>query len=81
MDYSTYKHISITLRQFRIERGLSQQEVAHLLQLKNNTLISRWENGISFPTLINLIKLCGVYKVTLADFFDSLTSDSWSKNI
>ncbi len=67
-----YKGIPNKLKEYRLAKGLTQQQVAQLLQLKNNTLISRWENGKTFPDLINTIKLCGLYGITLNDLFGNL---------
>lgn len=73
MNYcKPYKHIPNTLRDHRITRGLSQQDVAQLLGLKDNTLISRWEKGETFPNIINIIKLCELYQVSFQDIFREL---------
>ena len=55
-----------SLRYYRNKKNLTQQQVAHRLGLKDNTLISRWENGVSTPTLSNLLKLSAVYRVSLS---------------
>jgi transcriptional regulator with XRE-family HTH domain len=53
-------------RNFRIAAGLNQTDVAFLLDIKNFGRISEWENGISNPSIENLIKLSIVYQ-TLPD--------------
>lgn len=46
--------------------GLSQKDVAFLLNIKNIGRISEWEQGISNPSIENLFKLSIIYK-TLPD--------------
>ena len=53
-------------RNFRIIAGLNQKEVAFLLNIKNFGRISEWEQGLSNPSIENLIKLSIVYR-TLPD--------------
>ncbi len=49
--------------------GLKQKEVARILNLKSAGMISRWENGVCLPSLINAIKLSGLYSVLLDALF------------
>lgn len=72
MKCAQYRDIPNNLKTHRLAKGLSQQEVARLLNLKNNTLISRWEKGEAFPNLINIVKLCELYQVSFHDLFGSL---------
>ena len=44
----------------------SQKDVARILKLKSASIISRWENGVSLPSIVNLFKLSILYK-RLAD--------------
>ena len=53
-------------RNFRIIAGLNRKEVAFLLNIKNFGRISEWEQGLSNPSIENLIKLSIVYR-TLPD--------------
>ena len=73
MISKNYKKIPNCLRKYRKARGLKQKEVAEILGLKNASLISRWEKGISLPNSINLFKLAALYR-TLVDalFIDLL---------
>ena len=50
------------LKKHRKVMGYTQLEVAHLLELKSTTRISRWERGLSLPNSINLIKLSIIYR-------------------
>ncbi|MBE4726848.1 helix-turn-helix domain-containing protein [Leuconostoc suionicum] len=52
------------LKKSRLEKGLTQEQVAQNLYVTRQT-ISGWENGISYPDIINLIKLSDYYQVSL----------------
>ena len=49
-------------RNFRIEAGLNQSDVAFLLDIKNVGRISEWENGLSNPSIEHLISLALIYQ-------------------
>lgn len=52
------------LREVRKSKKLTQQEIAELLGVKQNTY-SDWENGKTEPSFENLIKLADLLEVTL----------------
>ena len=51
---------TISLKAARIDKGLSQAEVATALSVNEKT-ISNWENEKSFPNGVQLIALCELY--------------------
>ena len=57
------------LKQFRIESGMKQSQLAKKLNLKNY-VISDWENGRSKPCIEDLKKLCVIFEVTLDELLD-----------
>ena len=57
------------LRRYRKAVGLKQKEVAEILNLKSSGMISRWEKGVCLPSLINVIKLSGIYSVLVDALF------------
>ena len=59
------------LTQLRKEKGLSQLELAEMLDVSRQA-VSRWENGLSVPSTEKLKQLSNLYCVSL----DSLLSDS-----
>lgn len=63
------------LREFRLKQGLSQRQVADLLQLRgldiDKNAIQRIESGKRFVTDIELIHLCGVFAVTPQAFWEA----------
>ncbi len=54
------------LKSLRIEKKLSQPELAKLVGVSNG-MISFWENEVNEPTISNLIKLCQIFEVS-ADY-------------
>lgn len=51
------------LRDLRIEKGLTQKELASLIGCQNS-IISFYENGDRFPTPEVIIKLAAVFRVS-----------------
>ncbi len=60
------------LRKCRIRAGYSQVKVARLLGIKNSNEISRWEKGVFFPNIKNLVKLGILYNTPLDDLYPHL---------
>lgn len=58
--------IGATLQKYRKEQGLTQEQLAKMLNLSRQT-ISKWENDRGFPDIENLIWLCDIYKISLDD--------------
>ncbi|MEK3726200.1 helix-turn-helix domain-containing protein [Paenibacillus sp. FSL H8-0034] len=59
------------IRNFRKERGLSQEELAHLASL-HPTYIGQIERAEKNVTLDSLVKLTGALNITLEDLFRHL---------
>lgn len=51
------------LKGFRTEKGLTQQEIADLLDI-NRVSYARWEDGTREPTLENVVKLAQILGTT-----------------
>jgi len=64
-----FKKIPNCLRKYRKAVGLKQKDVAEILNLKSAGMISRWEKGVCLPSLINVIKLSGIYSVLIDALF------------
>ena len=52
------------LKQYRIENHLSQEELASKLFI-SRTLISKWENGVIYPSYSNMEKLSQIMNVSI----------------
>ena len=58
----------ITLKAARVNAGLTQEEAAQAINVTGRTLIS-WENGVTYPTVDKLLRLCSPYDVQISDIF------------
>lgn len=67
MEQITYKN---NLKKLRLERNLSQMDLAHLLGHKYQDRISRWEQGQSVPHIKNLMKLSEVFEVPISAIYE-----------
>jgi len=52
------------LKKIRLYYNLRQADVAELIGLKAEDRISHWEKGTAMPSVVNLFKLCEVFKIT-----------------
>ena len=57
------------LRLYRKKQGLTQKDVASLLELKTTNAISDYERGVKIPQLANLLKLEIIYHTPVAFLF------------
>lgn len=62
------------LKQARINKGLSQNQVAEKLHVTRQT-VSRWENGRGYPDMDNLADLADLYNVPYEILFDKEPRD------
>lgn len=58
------------LRSYRIQKGLSQENIAHSLS-KSKATISRYENGEILPDVKDLSALCHALDIYEADLFET----------
>ena len=56
--------IGSKIKAARIEKKLTQEQVAELLGVSRQT-ISNWENEKSYPDIINVIELSNLYSISL----------------
>lgn len=65
---SAQRILARNLRLLRLERGLSQEDLA-AAAMTRQALVSAIENGTGNPTLASLEKLAQTLEVSLAEFF------------
>ena len=68
-------HIPNRLKKYRRIAGYSQKEVAKILGFRSTGRISRWEKGVSMPSLKNLLKLSFLYSTLPAELYADLWDD------
>lgn len=59
--------ISSYIKSRRENLGMSQYKLAEKLNV-NRSLVSRWEAGISQPSVDNFVKVCDVLGMQIGDF-------------
>ena len=57
------------IRNIRIERGMTQYELANKLKLKSKSAISMWENGERTPSASMLPKIAAALNCTIDELF------------
>lgn len=67
MDKET---IGKLIRARRMEKGLSQKQLAELMQVSLAT-VSKWETGVNLPDILNLDKIAKKLDIPLAELLDS----------
>ena len=63
------------LRLYRLKAGLRQVDVARQIGLDFVDRLSRWENGLAMPNVVNLFRLASVYKVPPQELYQDLRHD------
>ena len=67
-----HRAVGRRVRDLRGQRGLTQERLAHEANL-HPVFVSRVERGTTGVTVDTVAALCGVFGVTLADFFTPFT--------
>lgn len=67
------KTLGETLRDKRIERGMTQELVAELLGVSRQA-VSKWESGKTDPSTANLLALAELYEVPVGDLLRNCPS-------
>lgn len=60
------------IRRFRMENGLSQRELAHILAYKSVSSLSRLESGHKLPSLATAMKLEAALQRFIGDIYPRL---------
>ena len=58
--------MKVSIKALRVNAELSQQEAADRIGVAPRTL-QNWENGVTYPTAVQLVSICSVYNCTMAD--------------
>src|SRR5438270_3209182 len=52
------------LRRARLERGWTQRAVAEFIGAPNDTMVTRWERGMAFPSAYYIERLCQLFELS-----------------
>lgn len=66
------KIVPNSLREYRNRIGLRQIDVAKKLGFCNTNRISRWEKGLSIPSIVNVFRLCIIYNTSPEKLYSEL---------
>ncbi|MBK7764490.1 MAG: helix-turn-helix transcriptional regulator [Bacteroidetes bacterium] len=64
--------IQNNLKIIRINKRLTQKQVAEHLQMQCENRLSHWEKGTAFPSISNLGKLCQLFQVPAHEIYPEL---------
>ncbi|MES2768669.1 MAG: helix-turn-helix transcriptional regulator [Bdellovibrionota bacterium] len=73
MDNISFTELGIFLRQKRIQRKLTQVQVAKELDYSSQ-FVANWERGVSSPPLEALRKIVEIYKISPKEFYSVMTA-------
>jgi transcriptional regulator with XRE-family HTH domain len=76
----TIMNIGETIRNFRLQKGMSQGDIEKRTGLLR-CYLSRVENGHTIPSLDTLAKIATSMEVPLAQFFNDSAADTSNKNL
>ncbi|HSX42632.1 MAG TPA: helix-turn-helix transcriptional regulator [Candidatus Saccharimonadales bacterium] len=63
-----YQHVAVKIKELRMQRSLTQEELAKGLKVATNT-VSRWETVSNKPDLEDLEAVARYFKVSILSFF------------
>jgi transcriptional regulator with XRE-family HTH domain len=69
MNNMNHEPIPNILKEQRKKAGLTQLQVAQYLGFKSTDRISRWETGLTYPHVLNLLKLAKLFGVKAEDLY------------
>ena len=65
------KNLGLFIRAKRVQKGISQEELARQLQIHTNT-ISFLERGLRTPSFLLVIDICNVLQISMIDVAKSV---------
>lgn len=60
------------IKEFRLEKGLSQQKLAQLIGVSQKA-VDYWERSVNEPKASYIIAMVRVFGITYDDFFENVT--------
>ena len=70
----------MNLKKLRKNTGLTQEKLAELLEIHENTLRT-WENGTKEPRISDIKRICEILKCSEADLLNEADSQDWNIEI
>ncbi len=63
------QHVGRNIRAIRRQRGLTQERLSLMLDLRRRNTVSNWERGVHAPDAAHLERLAAVLEVHWTDFY------------
>lgn len=63
------KTLKNTLREHRMRKGLTQLQVAEYLGFKSTDRISKWEAGLMYPHVKNVLRIAKLLDTTAQELY------------
>ena len=63
------KKIGNLLKKLRSEKGLTQEQLAEILNVSNRT-VSRWETGSNMPDISLLVEIADFYDISIPEIIN-----------
>ena len=60
------------LKTYRRCSGYSQKKVARILGFKDTSTLSRWEHGLTVPSIVQVFRLARIYRALPHELYDEL---------
>jgi transcriptional regulator with XRE-family HTH domain len=76
LDNLSRKKLGSYFKDLRLEKGLSQDQLAKGLGYSNSQFVSNWERGLAHPPLKKLTKLTRVLKADQSEVFKVIMTES-----
>lgn len=76
LDNHSRKKLGGYFKELRLNKGLSQDQLAKGLGYTNSQFVSNWERGLAHPPLKKLAKITRVLKADQAEVFSIVMSES-----
>lgn len=64
----------ITIRKIRLERGMTQKELARCLNVTPNA-VTQWEKGTRNPSLVNVKRMSNILHCTTDEILSSVVEE------
>ncbi len=74
------KKIGLFLKQLRIEKGLTQEQLAEVFHVSSRT-VSRWETGTNMPDISLLVPLSNFYEIDVRELMEGEKDSEMNKEI
>jgi len=70
MDTNFLWHVGQEIREARIKKGMSQQDLSYEIGVLDNTTVSRYENGTVAMSILRFSKICQILEIDGGEIYN-----------